>query len=70
MTWQRAVGGLSSAASIGIGAYGAHGLKQREGITDIKLKQFETGNKYHFLHSIALTCLPAVIPPTQQLALR
>jgi uncharacterized membrane protein YgdD (TMEM256/DUF423 family) len=68
MTWQRAVGGLSCASSIVSGAYGAHGLKKQVGVTDVQVKQWETANRYQFLHSMALVAVPAVIPPAQKLA--
>ena len=29
MTWHKAVGGVSAALSIGLGAYGAHGLSNK-----------------------------------------
>jgi len=70
MTWQRAIGGISSASSIGLAAYGAHGLRSRPDVTDTKIKQFESANRLHLMHSMALMFLPAAIPPHQQLALR
>lgn len=46
-------GCLMSALAVGIGAFGAHGLKDllaENGRTDV----FETGVKYHFYHSLAI----------------
>ena len=70
MTWQRAIGGVSTAASIGLGAYGAHGLPKQPGMTPVKLKQFEAANRYQMIHSIALAFLPSIVPPTHKLALQ
>uniref|UniRef100_UPI00358F0975 transmembrane protein 256 homolog n=1 Tax=Myxine glutinosa TaxID=7769 RepID=UPI00358F0975 len=47
------VAGVSGALAVGLGAYDAHGLRNKE--VDEYLKQvFETANRYHFLHTLAL----------------
>ncbi|XP_072255326.1 transmembrane protein 256 [Pyxicephalus adspersus] len=54
--WGR-VGALSGSLAVGLGAYGAHGFRRSD--RDDYLKElFETGNKYHFLHSLALLAVP------------
>ncbi|MEH0158192.1 DUF423 domain-containing protein [Limibacter armeniacum] len=46
-------GALLGALAVGIGAFGAHGLKPL--LTEYgRLDTFETGVKYHFYHSLAL----------------
>ncbi|GCB77120.1 hypothetical protein scyTo_0019243 [Scyliorhinus torazame] len=53
----RRVAGLSGALAVGLGAYGAHGFRRSD--RDEYLKElFETANKYHFLHSLALLGVP------------
>ncbi|XDD46352.1 DUF423 domain-containing protein [Leptospira sp. WS39.C2] len=42
---------LSGFLAVGIGAFGAHGLKKI--ITPELLITFETGNRYHFYHTFA-----------------
>ena len=69
MTWQRAVGGLSLASSIFLGAYGSHGLGSNPNITAKETKQWETATKYQQLHSFGLIVLPSVIPPQHKLCL-
>jgi len=54
--WVR-VAGLSGALAVGLGAYGAHVFAK--GTHPPELKQvYDTANKYHFLHSIALLGAP------------
>lgn len=48
------VAALSGACAVGLGAYGAHALKA----SPEKRAIFETANKYHFYHSIALLLTP------------
>ncbi|XP_072113324.1 transmembrane protein 256 [Mobula birostris] len=49
--------GLSGSLAVGLGAYGAHGFRRSD--RDDYLKElFETANKYHFLHSLALLGVP------------
>jgi len=46
------IGSIAMALAVGLGAFGAHGLKEM--LTDEMLKIFETGVKYHFYHAIGL----------------
>lgn len=57
MQWQRVLGGLSGAISVGTGAYGAHGLK---GTEETYIKVFETGSRYQLIHSALLAATPAI----------
>ncbi|XP_063043164.1 transmembrane protein 256 [Engraulis encrasicolus] len=56
MTASRVVlglGGLSGALGVAAGAYGAHGFRRSD--RDDYLKElYETSNKYHMYHSLAL----------------
>ena len=47
------IGALSGAIAVGIGAFGAHGLKSFL-IEYGRLDTFETAVKYHFYHTLAL----------------
>ncbi|CAL8241541.1 unnamed protein product [Merluccius merluccius] len=44
---------LSGASAVTAGAYGAHGFKNSDP-EDYQRMLFETANKYHFYHSLAL----------------
>ncbi len=46
------IGSLAMALAVGLGAFGAHGLKSI--LTDEMMNIFETGVKYHFYHAIGL----------------
>ncbi|XP_005750097.1 transmembrane protein 256 [Pundamilia nyererei] len=48
----RRLAALSGASAVGAGAYGAHGFKNTK--DEARRKLFETANKYHFYHSLAL----------------
>ena len=54
--WQRVVGGISGAISVGTGSYAAHGLKGKESY----VKVFETGSRYQLVHSAMLAASPAI----------
>lgn len=57
MEWQRILGGLSGAMSVGMGAYGAHGFRNK----DVTYKNvFETASKYQLVHSVVLVATPAI----------
>jgi len=61
MTFVR-IAGVSGALSVALGAYGAH--KYAPETSDPTLRRvFETGNKYHMLHSIALLAVPLTRKP-------
>jgi len=46
------IGSIAMALAVGLGAFGAHGLKNM--LTDEMLDIFETGVRYHFYHAIGL----------------
>ncbi|KHN87641.1 Transmembrane protein [Toxocara canis] len=50
--------GLSGAAAVSLGAYGAHGLRQKEGIDAKRIRSYDQGSRYHLLHSLALLGAP------------
>ncbi|XP_074839127.1 LOW QUALITY PROTEIN: transmembrane protein 256 [Carettochelys insculpta] len=54
--WGR-VGALSGAAAVGAAAYGAHGFR-RSDRDDYQKELYETANRYHILHSLALLAAP------------
>lgn len=45
---------LLGALSVALGAFGAHSLKNIEGITPETIASFETGVRYQFYHTFAL----------------
>ncbi|NP_001017620.1 transmembrane protein 256 precursor [Danio rerio] len=47
------VAGISGALAVAAGAYGAHGFRRSEA-SDYQRELFDTANKYHFYHSLAL----------------
>ncbi|XP_067117808.1 transmembrane protein 256 [Osmerus mordax] len=49
----RRLAALSGASAVAAGAYGAHGFKQSDS-DDYQRELYETANKYHFYHSLAL----------------
>jgi len=52
------VGSLSAALAVGLGAFGAHGLRDR--LTPEMLAVFETGVRYHLVHALALVVVALV----------
>ncbi|MDZ7658204.1 DUF423 domain-containing protein [Fodinibius sp.] len=52
------IGSIAMALAVGLGAFGAHGLKEM--LTDEMLDIFETGVKYHFYHAIGLLVIAFV----------
>ncbi len=52
------IGSIATALAVGLGAFGAHGLKEM--LTDEMLDIFETGVKYHFYHAIGLLVIGLV----------
>ncbi|XP_072034060.1 transmembrane protein 256 homolog [Amphiura filiformis] len=54
------IAGISGALAVGLGAYGAHGLKNR---TDKEREVFMTANRYHMLHTLALLAVPLTNQP-------
>ncbi|XP_074898318.1 transmembrane protein 256 [Buteo buteo] len=54
--WAR-VGALSGAAAMAAAAYGAHGLR-RSDRDEYQKELYETANRFHLLHSLALLAVP------------
>ncbi|XP_065514014.1 transmembrane protein 256 homolog isoform X2 [Caloenas nicobarica] len=54
--WAR-VGALSGAAAVGAAAFGAHGLR-RSDRDEYQKELYETANRFHLLHSLALLAVP------------
>jgi uncharacterized membrane protein YgdD (TMEM256/DUF423 family) len=46
------LGALSALIAVGLGAFGAHGVRTR--VTPDMLATFETGARYHMYHALAL----------------
>lgn len=46
--------GISGALAVSMGAYGSHVLREHDNSNERRLRAFETGNRYHLLHSVAL----------------
>jgi len=57
--WIR-VAGLSGAVAVSMGAYGAHGLKR---VGEDQKAVFETANRYHMIHTLAMLAVPMVNRP-------
>ncbi|AZQ63267.1 DUF423 domain-containing protein [Flammeovirga pectinis] len=53
------IGAIFCALAVGIGAFGAHGLKSIL-LENGRLETFETGVKYHFYHGLGLLILGAL----------
>lgn len=53
------VGALMAGLGVGIGAFGAHGLKGR--LTPDMLAVFETGVRYHMYHALAMLATAALM---------
>ncbi|KAA0202184.1 hypothetical protein HAZT_HAZT007181 [Hyalella azteca] len=49
--------GISGACAVAMGAYGAHVFYQRGTAEELK-QVYETANRYHFLHTLALLGVP------------
>ncbi|VDP20473.1 unnamed protein product [Onchocerca flexuosa] len=48
------VAGFSGALAISLGAYGAHVLRESGNADERRIRSFETGNRYHLIHSATL----------------
>ncbi|MCP9263395.1 hypothetical protein DINM_006198 [Dirofilaria immitis] len=46
--------GFSGALAISLGAYGAHALRESGNTDERRTRAFETGNRYHLIHSVTL----------------
>ncbi|MBL4868497.1 MAG: DUF423 domain-containing protein [Pseudomonadales bacterium] len=53
--WIISIGALSGFLSVALGAFAAHGLKER--LTEKALSTFQTGAEYQMYHSLALILL-------------
>ncbi len=51
------VGALMAGVGVGLGAFGAHGLRGR--LTPDMLAVFETGVRYHMYHALAILAIAA-----------
>lgn len=54
--------GLSGAVAVAMGAYGAHAFRDSDASPQLKYT-YDTGNKYHFLHTLALLAVPLMRRP-------
>lgn len=54
-----ALGAVNAFLCVGLGAFGAHGLKQR--LTPEMLVVYQTGVQYHFYHALALLAVGLVL---------
>lgn len=46
--------GFSGVLAISLGAYGAHVLRESGSTDERRVRAFETGNRYHLIHSVTL----------------
>ena len=53
------IGALAGVVGVGLGAFGAHGLRGR--LTPEMLAVFETGVRYHMYHALALVAPAALM---------
>lgn len=60
LAWQRVLGGISGCIAIGTSAYGAHGLKPSK---EAYQKTFDSGSRFHLLHSALLVAVPSICGP-------
>ncbi len=58
MNWS-AIGAVALALAVGLGAFGAHGLRER--LDAYSLSIWEKAVFYHFIHAIGLLVLPALL---------
>ncbi|XP_041483352.1 transmembrane protein 256 homolog [Lytechinus variegatus] len=56
------IGAVSGFTAVIMGAYGAHVLKTRSGI-EHEITTFDSANKYHLIHSLALLAVPLTRQP-------
>ncbi|XP_033637795.1 transmembrane protein 256 homolog [Asterias rubens] len=55
------IAGVSGFLAVALGAYGSHGLKKH---VDAKtFETFQTANRYHFIHTLALLAVPMTRHP-------
>eukprot|EP00057_Strongylocentrotus_purpuratus_P021524 XP_011675998.1 PREDICTED: transmembrane protein 256 homolog [Strongylocentrotus purpuratus] len=56
------IGAVSGFAAVVLGGYGAHVLKTRTGV-EHEITTFDSANKYHLIHSLALLAVPHTRKP-------
>ncbi|XP_022095204.1 transmembrane protein 256 homolog [Acanthaster planci] len=56
------IAGVSGFLAVALGAYGSHGLKKK--VDDKTYEVFQTANRYHFIHTLALLATPLTKHPT------
>ena len=54
------IGALSAFLAVGLGAFGAHGLRTR--LSPDMLAVFETGVRYQMYHSLAIVLVGLIVP--------
>ena len=59
------IGALAGALGVGLGAFGAHGLRGR--LSPDMLAVFETGVRYQMYHALALVALSALMGRLERL---
>jgi len=57
------IAGVSGALAVALGAYGAHAFFNKDGVASELKTVYETANKYHFLHTVALLAVPLCRKP-------
>ncbi|VDL84093.1 unnamed protein product [Nippostrongylus brasiliensis] len=50
--------GVSGALAVAVGAYGSHVIRDDESLDPRRKKAFETGSRYHLIHTLALLAAP------------
>ncbi|XP_038051019.1 transmembrane protein 256 homolog isoform X2 [Patiria miniata] len=64
------IAGVSGFLAVALGAYGSHGLRKRvllglrKRVDDKTYEVFQTANRYHFIHTLALLAVPMTRHPT------
>jgi len=48
------IAGFSGALAVGLGAYGAHVMRESATIDARRKAAYDTGNRYHLIHTVAL----------------
>jgi uncharacterized membrane protein YgdD (TMEM256/DUF423 family) len=65
------IASILGAVAVVLGAFGAHGLKQKLGVTDpAAIGVFQTGVQYHMYHTLALLAMGILYSPFASALLR